>query len=91
LNYIVDIACTNGCLEVFGDAAVLKSTVSNGINAPVLLMQGCSAGDSAAYERRNTSLDDVVIVAALRTPLTKVSQDQVPVCCFAAFATRPTM
>jgi hypothetical protein len=36
-------------------------------------MQDCSAGDSAAYQRRNTSLDDVVIVAALRTPLTKVS------------------
>jgi acetyl-CoA acyltransferase 1 len=34
--------------------------------------QNCSAGDSAAYERRNVSLDDVVIVSALRTPLTKV-------------------
>lgn len=35
--------------------------------------QDCSAGDSAAYQRRNSTLDDVVIVAALRTPLTKVS------------------
>lgn len=35
-------------------------------------LQDCSAGDSAAYQRRNTSLDDVVIVSALRTPLTKV-------------------
>lgn len=35
-------------------------------------LQECSAGDSAAYQRRNTSLDDVVIVSALRTPLTKV-------------------
>jgi acetyl-CoA acyltransferase 1 len=34
--------------------------------------QDCSAGDSAAYQRRNSTLDDVVIVAALRTPLTKV-------------------
>lgn len=36
--------------------------------------QGCSAGDSAPYERRNAMLDDVVIVSALRTPLTKVGQ-----------------
>lgn len=39
---------------------------------PALSMQECSAGDSAAYQRRNASLDDVVIVTALRTPLTKV-------------------
>lgn len=38
----------------------------------VPFMQNCSAGDSAAYQRRNSSLDDVVIVAARRTPLTKV-------------------
>jgi hypothetical protein len=36
-------------------------------------LQECSAGDSAAYQRRNTNLDDVVIVSALRTPLTKVN------------------
>ncbi|KXZ51925.1 hypothetical protein GPECTOR_11g51 [Gonium pectorale] len=36
-----------------------------------LSLQGCAAGDSAAYERRNVADDDVVIVAALRTPLTK--------------------
>lgn len=55
-------------------------------------MQGCSAGDSAAYQRRNTSLDDVVIVAAVRTPLTKVSQDHSHAkVLLAAFATRPSM
>lgn len=37
-------------------------------------MQPCSAGDSAAYERRNAALDDVVIVEALRTPLTKAKR-----------------
>lgn len=39
----------------------------------LMRLQDCSAGDSAAYQRRNSTLDDVVIVAALRTPLTKVS------------------
>lgn len=34
--------------------------------------QACAAGDSSAYARRPATLDDVVIVAALRTPLTKV-------------------
>ncbi|EFJ53073.1 hypothetical protein VOLCADRAFT_102696 [Volvox carteri f. nagariensis] len=43
--------------------------VPNGVQG--LSLQGCSAGDSAAYERHNTADDDVVIVAALRTPLTK--------------------
>lgn len=33
----------------------------------------CSAGDSAAYERRGPALDDIVIVSALRTPITKVA------------------
>lgn len=32
----------------------------------------CSAGDSAAYERRGAASDDIVIVSALRTPITKV-------------------
>lgn len=36
--------------------------------------QPCAAGDSAAYVRRNTAADDVVIVAALRTPLTKAKR-----------------
>ena len=34
--------------------------------------QACLAGDSAAYERRASSLDDVVVVSALRTPMCKV-------------------
>lgn len=32
----------------------------------------CAAGDSSAYERKGSSLDDVVIVSALRTPICKV-------------------
>lgn len=39
---------------------------------PLLQSQQCAAGDSAAYARRNSTLDDVVIVSALRTPITKV-------------------
>ena len=34
----------------------------------------CSAGDSAAYERRGGSLDDVVIISALRTPICKAKR-----------------
>jgi hypothetical protein len=45
--------------------------------ALLFCLQECSAGDSAAYQRRNTSLDDVVIVSALRTPLTKVRKHRV--------------
>ena len=33
-----------------------------------------AAGDSAAYERRASALDDVVIVSALRTPITKAKR-----------------
>ncbi|KIY92728.1 acetyl-CoA acyltransferase 1 [Monoraphidium neglectum] len=36
-----------------------------------LSLQSCSAGDSSAYQRQGAALDDVVIVSALRTPLTK--------------------
>lgn len=36
--------------------------------------QQCAAGDSAAYARRNSTLDDVVIVSALRTPITKAKR-----------------
>eukprot|EP00877_Chromochloris_zofingiensis_P002790 jgi/Chrzof1/12511/Cz06g36270.t1_ATO2B[v5.2] len=39
-----------------------------------LSLQDCSAGDSAAYERRNATMDDVVIVSALRTPMTKAKR-----------------
>lgn len=36
-----------------------------------LSLQNCAAGDSASYERRLSAMDDVVIVSALRTPMTK--------------------
>ena len=36
--------------------------------------QACLAGDSAAYERRASGLDDVVVISALRTPMCKVSK-----------------
>ncbi|KAI8464746.1 MAG: Thiolase, N-terminal domain-containing protein [Monoraphidium minutum] len=45
------------------------ASVQEGVGG--LSLQGCSAGDSSAYQRRGQSMDDVVIVAALRTPLTK--------------------
>lgn len=35
----------------------------------------CGLGDSSSYAREVSSLDDVVIVSALRSPLTKVSAD----------------
>ncbi len=37
-------------------------------------MNPTSAGDSAPYERRASSLDDVVIVSALRTPICKAKR-----------------
>ena len=39
-----------------------------------LQLNPTSAGDSAAYERRASSLDDVVIVSALRTPVCKAKR-----------------
>ncbi|GMH37056.1 hypothetical protein BSKO_04929 [Bryopsis sp. KO-2023] len=36
--------------------------------------QPCSLGDSSGYERQNAALDDVVIVSALRTPMTKAKR-----------------
>lgn len=44
--------------------------------APVLQRVPTSAGDSAAYERRSSSADDVVIVSALRTPICRVRMGQ---------------
>ena len=41
---------------------------------PALGTNPTSAGDSAAYERRPSSLDDVVIVSACRTPLCKAKR-----------------
>mmetsp|Transcript_2528 Transcript_2528/g.6728 ORF Transcript_2528/g.6728 Transcript_2528/m.6728 type:complete len:465 (-) Transcript_2528:413-1807(-) len=39
-----------------------------------LTINPCSAGDTSAYERRNTADNDVVIVSSLRTPLTKAKR-----------------
>ncbi|CAL8469403.1 g8944 [Coccomyxa elongata] len=39
-----------------------------------LQAKACAAGDSAAYERRASGTDDVVIVSALRTPITKAKR-----------------
>lgn len=39
-----------------------------------LLMQPCSVGDSAPYQRLAPAMDDVVIITALRTPLTKAKR-----------------
>ncbi len=46
--------------------------------------KACAAGDSAAYERRASGTDDVVIVSALRTPITKVSYALITVCHFSS-------
>lgn len=54
------------------DAMMQGSTYVISVLPFVAFLQACAAGDSSAYQRRNSALDDVVIVAALRTPLTKV-------------------
>ena len=41
---------------------------------------GCSAGDSSAYERRGSSLDDVVIISALRTPVCRAKRGALKDC-----------
>lgn len=43
-------------------------------NVQRLSLNPCSAGDSALYERRNTRDNEVVIVSALRTPLTRAKR-----------------
>eukprot|EP00197_Chlamydomonas_leiostraca_P010486 CAMPEP_0202865076 /NCGR_PEP_ID=MMETSP1391-20130828/5205_1 /ASSEMBLY_ACC=CAM_ASM_000867 /TAXON_ID=1034604 /ORGANISM="Chlamydomonas leiostraca, Strain SAG 11-49" /LENGTH=455 /DNA_ID=CAMNT_0049544871 /DNA_START=106 /DNA_END=1473 /DNA_ORIENTATION=+ len=54
--------------------SVLAKHVAVADGVQHLSMQSCAAGDSAAYERRASALDDVVIVASLRTPLTKAKR-----------------
>lgn len=51
-----------------------KHVSSVSLSEPRIAMQNCSAGDSAAYERRVSPLDDVVIVCALRTPMCKAKR-----------------
>lgn len=53
-------------------AAIVFVTPGIFMSETLLWMQACAAGDSAAYERRASGMDDVVIVSALRTPITKV-------------------
>ncbi|CAK0784137.1 3-ketoacyl-CoA thiolase 2, peroxisomal [Coccomyxa viridis] len=42
-----------------------------GMGRGLFQKNNCSAGDSAAYERRGAASDDIVVVSALRTPITK--------------------
>mmetsp|Transcript_21801 Transcript_21801/g.37207 ORF Transcript_21801/g.37207 Transcript_21801/m.37207 type:complete len:467 (-) Transcript_21801:333-1733(-) len=52
----------------------MMQPVDEASTAPQLSMQSCSAGDSAEYQRRLATDDDVVIVASLRTALTKAKR-----------------
>lgn len=60
--------------QAFSRLSVIAKQVQPVDGGEQLRMQPCSAGDSAAYQRRNSTLDDVVIVASLRTPLTKAKR-----------------
>ncbi|KAJ9520193.1 hypothetical protein QJQ45_030117 [Haematococcus lacustris] len=60
--------------QAFNRLSILSKQMLPVADAQQLSMQTCSAGDSAAYERRTTPLDEVVIVSALRTPLTKAKR-----------------
>lgn len=51
-----------------------KQLAPGGASGNQLAMQPCSVGDSANYERMAPAMDDVVIVSALRTPLTKAKR-----------------
>ncbi|KAK9831308.1 hypothetical protein WJX81_000893 [Elliptochloris bilobata] len=48
--------------------------VTAALSQPQLESRACSAGDSSGYERRSSGMDDVVIVSALRTPITKAKR-----------------
>lgn len=60
--------------QAFSRLSVIAKQVQPVDGAEQLRMQPCAAGDSAVYQRRNSTLDDVVIVASLRTPLTKAKR-----------------
>eukprot|EP00798_Chlamydomonas_sp_ICE-L_P015560 gene15560-21654_t len=55
-------------------SVIAKQFQPNEAGAPALGLNHCAAGDSAAYAREHLALDDVVIVSALRTPLTKAKK-----------------
>lgn len=54
-------------------AGHLKESASS-MSQPAVQTQPCSLGDSSGYERQSVGLDDVVIVSALRTPMTKAAR-----------------
>ncbi|KAM0941970.1 putative acetyl-CoA C-acyltransferase [Dioscorea sansibarensis] len=53
---------------------LLPSSSSASDSPAVLLASVCSAGDSAAYQRSSCFGDDVVVVAAFRTPICKAKR-----------------
>lgn len=53
---------------------ILDHLQPNGAASLAVSRAMCFAGDSAAYERRADSSDDVVIVAAVRTPICKAKR-----------------
>ncbi|KAL3159724.1 3-ketoacyl-CoA thiolase 2, peroxisomal [Trebouxia sp. C0009 RCD-2024] len=57
----------------------LRSVVPTSQEAPVQA-QACLAGDSAAYERRASGMDDVVIISAFRTPMCKAKRGALKDC-----------
>ncbi|CAL4886017.1 unnamed protein product [Urochloa decumbens] len=55
-------------------AHLLPSSSSSPSSQPRLEASACAAGDSAAYQRTSSFGDDVVIVAAYRTPICKAKR-----------------
>ncbi|DBA82691.1 hypothetical protein WJX77_012037 [Trebouxia sp. C0004] len=58
----------------------LRPAVSGQSQENPILAQACLAGDSAAYERRASGLDDVVVISALRTPMCKAKRGALKDC-----------
>ncbi|CAN6245610.1 unnamed protein product [Urochloa humidicola] len=55
-------------------AHILPSSSSSRSSQPRLEASACAAGDSAAYQRTSSFGDDVVVVAAYRTPICKAKR-----------------
>ncbi|CAN6239038.1 unnamed protein product [Urochloa humidicola] len=55
-------------------AHLLPSSSSSHSSQPRLEASACAAGDSAAYQRTSSFGDDVVVVAAYRTPICKAKR-----------------
>lgn len=64
----------------FGDLSFSCGTSNSHLKSSVLTLlnnqetRQLSVGDSSAYTRHGVNLDDVVIVAAVRTPMTKAKR-----------------